>query len=223
MNELLFFLHLSIVVGLSRASLRYGRDGLICWVVVQPILANLFVLKQITLFSYSVTCSDMYAVGAMLGLNLLQERYGKEAATKAARLCFYSLIVYLAMSLMHLAYIPNSDDLTQDAYSAILVPTPRLVAASVATFFIVQSLDIRIFSYLKKRFAHLSFLQRNCYSLTVSQFLDTMLFTLLGLWGLVASPLDVFFVSLAIKLSLALCLALFSSRNTMVTHDPLSL
>lgn len=213
MNELLFIFHLIAIVLLSRACLLLGRDGLIGWIAVQPILANLFVLKQISLFGFTVTCSDVYAVGAMIGLNILQEHFGLDAAKKAGWLCFYCLSVFVSMSLLHLYYIPSAEDTTQAAYTLILAPAPRLVIASIATFLIVQQIDIRVFSYLKRRFPSLSLLSRNCVSLSLSQFLDTLLFTIIGMWGLVSSLVDVFIVSFIIKLTLALFLALFSSRS----------
>lgn len=213
MNEFLFVFHLALIILLSRACLLLGREGLICWVAVQPILANLFVLKQITLFGFVVTCSDVYAVGAMIGLNLLQEYFGKETAKKAGWLCFYCLSVFVSMSMLHLYYVPNPEDTTQAAYQLILAPAPRLVIASIATFLIVQQVDIQVFSFLKTQWPNLSLLKRNCLSLSLSQFLDTLLFTIIGMWGLVSSPFDVFLVSFVIKLVLALSLALFSSRS----------
>lgn len=217
MNEFLFAIHLILIVALSRASLALGRDGLFCWVTVQPILANLFVLKQISLFGFTVTCSDVYAVGAMIGLNMLQEYHGKEAAKKAAWLCFYCLAIFVSMSMLHLLYGPDIEDTTQAAYQTILAPAPRLVLASIATFLVVQQIDIRVFGYLKTRMPEASLLTRNCISLSLSQFLDTLLFTIIGIWGLVSSPFDVFLVSFTVKLALSLALSIFSPKRLSAT------
>ena len=80
MNELIFFAHVLISVALMLGALRFGRVVLVAAICLQEVLANLFVLKQVTLFGLEVTCSDAYAIGSIIGLNLLQEFYGKERA-----------------------------------------------------------------------------------------------------------------------------------------------
>lgn len=213
MNETLFFLHLFAVCLFLWPALKKGKEGLFCWIGLQPILANLFVLKQIELFGFIVTCSDVYAVSTALGLNLLQEYYGKEAAKKAVWLCFYLLVFFVAMSLVHLLYLASPLDNTQHAYMQIFSATPRLVVASIVSFSLVQWLDVQFFGFLKKKFAKTSLFTRNIMSLTLSQFVDTLLFTFLGLWGLVSMLFDVFLVSFFIKLSIALLLSLSSLKK----------
>lgn len=221
MNEFYFISHLFIVSLFLWPALRFGREGLIAWVALQPILANLFVLKQIELFGFTVTCSDVYAVSTALGLNMLQEYFGKEAAQKTVRLCFYLLVFFVGMSLFQLLYHPSIHDTTHAAYSTILSVSPRLVAASIASFVCVQLLDVQFFAFLKRYSNRLSFFLRNLTSLTLSQFVDTLLFTFLGLWGIVNDLFDVFLVSFIIKLAISLALSLSSlkSRN----YEPVSL
>ncbi|MBI3236884.1 MAG: hypothetical protein HYZ48_04205 [Chlamydiales bacterium] len=80
MNELLFFLHIVFVLGLSAIFLKKGKAALTGWVCLQAVLANLFVLKQMVFFGFHITCSDLFAVGCTLGMNLLREYFGKAAA-----------------------------------------------------------------------------------------------------------------------------------------------
>ena len=80
MNELLFFIHVFLVVSFVMGALRLGKAALIALSAVQAVLANLFVVKQIDLFGFSITCSDVFAVGGILSINLIQEFFGKEAA-----------------------------------------------------------------------------------------------------------------------------------------------
>lgn len=220
MNEMLFLLHLVLASLFIWPFMRLGKSGFICWICLQPILANLFVLKQIVLFGFQVTCSDVYAVSTALGLNLLQEYYGKESAKQAVWISFMCLVFFVAMSFMHLVYTASERDYTQQAYQLILSATPRLVAASVFSFFCVQWLDVQLFGFLKSKAHRLSLFSRNIISLSVSQCLDTLLFTFLGLWGLVSQLFDVFFISFIIKLSVALLLSLSTLRKG--TYEQLS-
>ncbi len=213
MNEFIFLLHLALSVLFLLPIRSLKKEGLIAWVAVQPILANLFVLKQITLFGFTVTASDVYAVSCALGLNLLQEYYGKEAAKQAVKTSFTLLLFFVVMAYIHLCYIPSSADFASDAYDTILSTTPRLVIASVTSFFCVQSFDLHFFSFLKERAAKLSLFYRNIISLTSSQFVDTLLFTILGLWGVVHELFDVFLISFIIKLLIGLLLSLPTLRK----------
>ena len=90
-NEFLFFFHLFVGMGFLLGAVRLGQGALQTVVVLQIALANLFVVKQMSLFGFSVMCSDVYAVGAMLGLNLLQEYWGKEAAGRCVKISFLGL------------------------------------------------------------------------------------------------------------------------------------
>jgi uncharacterized integral membrane protein (TIGR00697 family) len=220
MNEFLFLLHLAIVTLFIWPAIRLGKEALISWIVVQPILANLFVLKQISLFGFTVTCSDVYAVSCALGLNLLQEYFGKECAKKTVWLCFYALVFFVVMSLLHLLYLPSPYDVAQSSYARILGTTPRLAAASIISFLSVQWFDVRFFGYLKRQ-TRLSLYLRNSLSLTVSQAIDTLLFTFLGLWGHVDFLFDVFIISFIIKLAIGLLLSTSSLKKN--AYEPVSI
>lgn len=220
MNEILFFLHLVIAALFLYPFMKMGKEGLMCWICLQPILANLFVLKQIHLFGLTVTCSDVYAVSCALGLNMLQEYYGKDVAKKAVWCSFMLLIFFVVMAQMHLVYTASEQDYTQSAYTQILSSTPRLVAASIVSFLVVQWFDVQFYGFLKARAKKLTLFGRNITSLAVSQFFDTVLFTILGLWGLVSELFDVFLVSFIIKLTIAVLLSLSTMRKQ--THAPVS-
>ena len=202
MNELLFFLHLFLVLLFSWGALRLGKEGLIVWITLQALVANLFVIKQIELFGMTVTCSDVYAIGSILGLNLLQEYFGKLWASRAIWICFFMMVFFALITEMHLFYVPSHVDTTHAAYEKILATTPRLLLASLFTFFCVQRIDLSIFGFLQGALPERSLAFRTAISLICSQFLDTVLFSLLGLYGMVASLASVIFLSFFVKLIL---------------------
>lgn len=200
MNEILFFIQTLIIVGFALAALRLGQGALTAWVAIQAIIANLFVLKQITLFGFDVTASDAFAIGSLLGLNLLQEYFGKEEAQKATWVCFFFMAFFTLVSQLHLLYHPSPYDTTQSSFLTILAPSPRLLMASMTVFFIVQQVDIRFFVFIKNHFPKIDFPLRVGMTLVLSQCLDTVLFSFIGLYGLVSAIAHVILVSLAVKL-----------------------
>ncbi|HCJ84561.1 MAG: hypothetical protein A2Y28_01790 [Chlamydiae bacterium GWC2_50_10] len=213
MNELLFFLHFLIVGSFAMGALRLGKEGLTAFVSLAALLANLFVLKQVTLFGLTITCTDVLAIGSILALNLLQEHFGKASASKAAWICFYLMTFFSVMSLLHLAYKPSILDAAHFAYSTLLSPAPRLLLASLAVFFFVQQFDIRLYGWLKNRGKKRSLMFRSNLSLIISQFLDTALFTFFGLWGLVDALWEILLFSYAVKLFIIFSMTSFVSLS----------
>ena len=214
-NELIFLSHIFVVVGFVLGALRLGNEALAALIALQAVLANLFVVGQMSLFGFSVTCSDVFAIGAILGLNLLQEYYGKDAANKAVRISFFCLVFFTIMSQIHLFYTPLPEERTYSAFYTILSSTPRIAFASMGVFYIVQKLDIRLFGWLKSLFRGNCLPLRVFISLVLTQLLDTPLFSFFGLYGLVVSLFDIIAVSFFIKCLIIGCsapISIFSKR-----------
>jgi uncharacterized integral membrane protein (TIGR00697 family) len=203
MNEILFFTQFVAVLAALYSAVRTGRAGLVALIALSGVLANLFVVKEMVLFGLHVTCSDMFAVGGILGLNVLQELYGREAAREGIRTSLFLLIFFAVFSQIHLLFLPSGGDQTHEAFTQILSSTPRIVVASILSYYLVQRMDLVCFSVLKKWFS--SFSIRVFLSLLFSQAIDTILFSFLGLYGLVESIFDIILVSFAVKFALIAC------------------
>ena len=186
--------------------LAIGNQALCSFLCVQAILANLFVIKQITLLGFTATASDMYIVGSVLTLNLLQEYYGKDEARRAIWISFSMLLFYTIVSQIHLLYIPALSDFSQTHYHALLSFMPRLATASIIVYLIVQHFDTFFYGLLKKRFNGHYLWARNIISITVSQAFDTILFSFLGLYGIIGNLREIMVVSFGIKMATMLLL-----------------
>lgn len=205
MNELIFFLQALVIIGFALVAFRLGKETLIAWVSIQALIANLFVLKQINLFGLEVTASDTYVIGSLLGLNFLQEYFSQEEAYKATKTCFFFMVFFALVSQLHLLYEPSDYDHTHSAFLTLLTLSPRLLIASMSVFFIVQQVDIRFFSFLKRNLPQVSFAGRATIALIFSQFLDTLLFSFAGLYGVVVSVIDIIAMSFLIKMIVIFC------------------
>jgi len=208
MNEFIFFTQSLLIIGFCFGAFKLGKEALITWISLQALIANLFVLKQMSLFGLDVTASDVYVIGSLLGLNLLQEYFSRDEAVKATKICFYFMVFFTLISQLHLAYTPNLHDNSQTAFEILLTPSPRLLIASMSVFFIIQQIDIRFFAFLKKKLPNLNFAFRTCLTLILSQFLDTVLFSFAGLYGIVESVIDIIFMSFLIKIITIICFTL---------------
>jgi uncharacterized integral membrane protein (TIGR00697 family) len=151
----------------------------------------------------------------MFGLNLLQEYFGATVAKRTTFLSFGGMVLFVLLSKIHILYMPAQSDWTDHAYSTILSHSPRLLFASLATFFIVQQCDITLFAYLRRRFQKMHLVLRSVTCLILSQLFDTILFSMLGLYGLSDHLLSLICVSFTIKVLIALCSAPFTAMTKL--------
>lgn len=201
MNEFFFVLHTIIIALFALGSLALGSFALVAFVCVQCVLANLFVVKQITLFGLTATSTDAFTIGATIGLNLLQEYFGKEIARKTIWINFFLLIFYAIVSQIHLIYTPHPTDITQQHFLSLLHCMPRIVVASFSVYLFTQMIDYYLYGILKKTLQGKYIILRNYTSIVFCQFLDTVLFSYLGLYGIVANINEVIVISYFIKLA----------------------
>ena len=221
-NEIIFLIQIFLVIGFTVGAARIGQNALAALVALQGVLANLFVVKQMDLFGLTVTCSDVFAVGCIVGLNLMQEYFGKEAAKKTIAISFFAMVFFVLVSQIHLWYAPSPQDQAHSAFVEILESAPRIVLASIFVFFLVQKFDTMFFGWIKNltNGRHLGL--RMGISLLLSQFIDTFLFSFAGLYGIVASLFDVIVVSFAVKCVVIGCsapLAALSRRFVVMKQD----
>jgi queuosine precursor transporter len=220
MNEIVFFLHVFAVVFFLLASLRLGKEALIVCISLQAVLANLFVVKQTELFGFEVTCSDVYAIGSMLGLNLLQEFFGRDWVKKTISICFGAIVLFGIMSQIHLLYEPSAHDTKHQAFAMILTLTPRIIIASVTSYWIVQQMDMRLYGFLKTRWQALSIVWRTTIALILSQLLDTALFSFLALYGIVESVWEVMLLGFTVKSIIIFCSTPFTALSKRFLPKP---
>ncbi len=207
MNEALFFLEIGALVFFTLLAMWHSKEALVSWIVLQGVFANLFVLKEIPFFGLSVTPTDPFAVSALFSLNLLQEKWGKGGTKGILQIQTVAFLFVVVISYFQLAFNPTATDSAHTAYSAILSYMPRILVASLVTLLVVQRIDLALYGWLREK---LPFFWRNLISLIISQVIDTVLFTFLGLFGLLSSPFDLILLSLIIKGIVVLTVAPFT-------------
>ena len=200
MNNLLFIVHTMIISGFTLVFGRLGKSALISYISLLFVLVNIFVIKQIDLCGYFVTSADAYIIGVSFGINLIQEIWGKKSAQKAILISFACSLFYLIMGYFQIWYIPAVHDTSHEHFIYLMGHTLRIVAASFVSYLIVQYTDTILYGYLKKTMDGKYFVLRNYISMFSSQFFDTIVFSFLGLYGIVHNITHIIVVSYAVKI-----------------------
>ncbi len=203
-NELVLLFQIVVIAITAAIAVRLGREALVTFTVVQMVLANLFVIKQTMLFGLNATSADAFAVGSLLGFNLIQEFFDRELAKKTIITMFVLLGFYAIMARSHLVYIPSEVDASHRYFVPILSVVPWLVVASMVVHMIAQIIDFVIYGALQKILRRW-IIVRNYIALICSQLADTILFTIfLWMLGIITNFWHIVIISFIIKFAITL-------------------
>ena len=166
----------------------FGKWGLITWIPISVIVANIQVIQTIQLFGLVATLGNIVYATSFLVTDILSENYGKEEAKKAVWIGFFSLISMTLLMNLALAFLPLAGDAfagtTHEATSTIFKLMPRIAVASLAAYLLSQRHDVWAFHFWKKRFEKDSQLWlRNNLSTMVSQLIDSIVFVAIAFYG----------------------------------------
>lgn len=219
MNELLLVLNILVISTAALVALFIGKQALVTFVALTMVLANLFVIKQTTLFGLNATTADALAVGSMLGLNLLQEFVGQKAAKQSIAITFFALVFYAIACQLQIWYIPSPSDTAHAHFESILSYAPGLVFGSFIVYALAQIIDLMIYGALTHAWGNRFMTIRNYIAIGLSQLADTIMFTLwLVFLGIIRDPLSVITISFSIKFLITLIATPIISFAASWTH-----
>jgi len=212
MNELVFLFHILAVLGTVYLFSFLEKAGLYVIFALQIVFANLFILKQTTLFGLIVTTTDCFTIGSFITLNLIRERYGKEASDKAILSGLCAMLFLPLMSYFLLTYNSISENISMHTlYETLLLPSRRIFLVSLICMIAFQKLDTIIFSRLRKS---LSLQSAMFISLCITQFFDTYCFTYGALSGVMENLSSILIFSYLIKV-VAICIMTPATKTLM--------
>ena len=169
-----FFVTFIVMVLMYRC---FGKQGLIAWVAIGTIIANIQVIKTVDIFGISATLGNVMFASIYLATDILNDIYGRKVAKRAVWLGFSSTLVMIIVMQMSLHFIPAPEDISQKALSTIFDLVPRIALGSIIAYIIGQHVDVFIFSMIKKVFqSDKTFIIRAYGSTVLSSIIDTALF-----------------------------------------------
>ncbi|SEA63395.1 hypothetical protein SAMN05421743_106175 [Thalassobacillus cyri] len=170
----------------------FGRFGLLVWIGMATVIANIQVVKTIELFGVTATLGNIIYGTAFLATDILNEKYGKKAAKQAVWMGFSTLIAMTVMMQLALLFTPGQEDIAQPALRTLFGIVPQIAIGSLLAYIVSQYFDVWIYSKLKRLFHGDRWLWvRNNGSTMISQLLDTAIFCGIAFYGLY--PLDIWF------------------------------
>ena len=181
----------------------FGKQGLIAWVAIGTIIANIQVIKTVDIFGISATLGNVMFASIYLATDILNDIYGRKVAKRAVWLGFSSTLVMIIVMQMSLHFIPAPEDISQKALSTIFDLVPRIALGSIIAYIIGQHVDVFIFSMIKKVFqSDKTFIIRAYGSTVLSSIIDTALFVTIAFIGTLPASVvfEIFITTYVLKL-----------------------
>ncbi|MFB6341670.1 queuosine precursor transporter [Saccharicrinis sp. FJH2] len=181
MNELLFFGFVLILMGVNLYAFRKGITYMYILIAVYTLMMNIFVVKQFNLFGLAVTGGNALYGAIFLLTDLLSEHHGEKQAVKSVKIGFGVMLLFVLFTQVLILFEPNSFDYADESVRTLFAVTPRILAGSLLAYFIAQRLDIFFYKKLKELTKGKYLFIRNNGSTMLSQLIDTLIFTSVGL------------------------------------------
>lgn len=189
-NELLFLLSIVFYFGAVLLAYKFfGKNGLFVWSAVSVVLTNLEVIKMVDMFGLSLTLGNALYASNFVVTDILSENHSKEDSNKAVNIGLFTTIIWIVFTQLILWFIPSDLDFVNSSFETIFGLMPRIAFASIFTYAVAQKIDIviyhKIWSMTDKYFGNKEkgLWIRNNLSTITSQFIDTVIFTIVAFVG----------------------------------------
>ena len=152
MNEILLVLEACIIfASVVICKKLFGEIGVISWVVIATILANVITAKNANIFGLSTAIGTVMFASTFLATDILSECYSRESAKKAVYLGLFADIILIISTQIALRYIPSEFDYADSAMQTLFALNLRISIASAVMYFIANLGDIYIFNKLRDK------------------------------------------------------------------------
>lgn len=181
-ESIIVFEFLACGLLLLAAERFFKLAGLYVYTAIGVVVANMSVLKTVQFSFYPTPMALGTIVFSSLFLcsDMINERYGKEAALKSMWLGFFGYFMALVLMLLTLGYGDSPSAYFQSAALFLLIPGPSLFLASLIAYFLGQYVDVWVYSFLRLKTGKKALWLRSFLSTFVAIFIDNTIFSVLA-------------------------------------------
>lgn len=208
MNEIMLVLEIIIIFGLLvLAHKLFKKDGLVAWVCLASVIANVITAKNATIFGCSTAIGSVMFASTFLATDALTECYGAKEARKAVYMGLCSTFLFVVSSQIALLYIPSAIDYADGAMRVLFDLNLRISLASMLMYFVANMADVYLYEKLREKTNGRYMWLRNNISTILCNCLENFFFIGLAFAG-IYSFTDILIIALstsAIEAIVGLC------------------
>ena len=207
MNTFWWFLLIAVNFGGIIIVYRiFGRQGLLVWVPISAIVANIQVIKLIEVFGFEATLGNIVYATSFLATDILSENHGKKDARLGVLMAMVFLALVTLIMFIAVRFTPSEADTAHRHLAAVFELMPRIAGASFAAFALSQLHDVWAYHFWKQKKPGKRFIWiRNNASTLVSQAIDSAIFTVGAFAGVLppAVLVEIIFTTYLFKIVVA--------------------
>lgn len=152
MNELIIGVEIIVLFSILLLCKKlFGKTGVIVWVSLATVLANIITAKNANIFGLSTAIGTVMFASTFLATDILTECYSPKDAKKAINIGLFSNIILIVSTQIALLYVPSEFDYAHDAMSTLFSLNLRISIASATMYYIANMADIYVFSKIKQK------------------------------------------------------------------------
>lgn len=162
----------------------FKKVGMIVWVSLAVVLANVITAKNITIFGLTSTAGTVMFASAFLATDILTEYYTKEDAKTAVKIGLSANVIFIIASQIALLYNPSEFDFADGPMRTLFTLNLRISVSSMVMFFVANIADIYIFDLIKKKTDGKMLWLRNNVSTIICNCLENFIFMFFAFVGI---------------------------------------
>lgn len=162
----------------------FKKEGVIAWVAIATVLANIITAKNAEVFGLSTAIGTVMFASIFLATDILSECYSKKDAKKAVYIGLAANVVLICATQIALAYTPSEFDYADGAMQTLFALNLRISIASALMYFISNLADVYLFNKIKDKMNGKALWLRNNVSTIICNCLENFGFIGLAFWGI---------------------------------------
>lgn len=152
MNNLILFAEIVFVFGsLLLCYKLFSKTGVIAWVGLATVLANIITAKNAELFGLSTAIGSVMFASTFLATDILTEYHSVRDAKTAVCVGLFADVVLIVSTQIALLYVPSEFDYADGAMRTLFSLNLRISLASMVMYFIANIADVYLFAKLKEK------------------------------------------------------------------------
>lgn len=185
MNNLIFIGEVvAVFTGVLLSKKLFGKNGVIAWVAIATVMANIITAKNAMLFGLSTAIGTVMFASTFLATDILSECYDKKDAKKAVFIGLFADAVLIISTQIALLYTPSDIDYADAAMRTLFSLNLRISIASALMYFIANMADVYIFNKIKEKMNGKKLWIRNNVSTILCNCLENFGFVFLAFVGI---------------------------------------
>ena len=156
----------------------FDKYGLITWVAIATILANILTAKTIQVCGIDVTLGTTLFASNFLATDILVEKYSKKDAQMSVYMGLFGSICLLIFTQFAIYYIPSEFDYAHGSICTLFTLSMRITISSLVMYAVANFADIYLYSKIKEKTNGKYMWLRNNVSTILCNCLENFLFML---------------------------------------------